>query len=61
MPVPVHIRTPRLYSVEVLETPANWKGNPLRNRPRDSVEGGVRSPSVAVSRVFEEGRLRGCE
>ena len=23
MPVPVHIRTPRLYSVEVFETPAN--------------------------------------
>lgn len=23
-PVPVQIRIPRLYSVEVLETPANW-------------------------------------
>lgn len=25
IPVPVHMRMPRLYSVDVLETPANWK------------------------------------
>ena len=25
MPVPVHIRMPRLYSEEVFEIPANWK------------------------------------
>ena len=59
MPVPVHIRTPRLYSVEVFETPANWKS--VTDRPCDSVKGGEGSPSVPVSRVSEEGRLRGCE
>jgi hypothetical protein len=26
IPVPVHMRTPRLYRVDVLETPANWNG-----------------------------------
>lgn len=31
IPVPVHIRIPRLYSVEVLDTPANWKG--VTDRP----------------------------
>lgn len=25
IPVPVHMRMPRLYRVDVLETPANWK------------------------------------
>lgn len=39
MPVPVHIRTPRLYNVEVFETPANWKF--VTNRPHGSVKGGV--------------------
>lgn len=59
MPVPVHIRMPRLYSVEVFETPANWKF--VTNRPYDSVKGGVGSPSIPVSKLSEGGRLRGPE
>ena len=59
MPVPVHIRTPRLYSVEVFETPANWKF--VTNGLHGPVSGDVGSPSILVSKVSEGGRLRGSE
>jgi hypothetical protein len=59
MPVPVHIRMPRLYSVEVFETPANWEF--VTDRPHGSVQDGVCSPSIPVSRVSVEGCLRGPE
>lgn len=59
MPVPVHIRMPRLYSVEVFETPANWKF--VTNSLHGSVSGGVCSLSIPVSKLPEGGRLRGSE
>jgi hypothetical protein len=59
MPVPVHIRTPRLYSVEVFETPANWEF--VTDRPHGSVQDSVGSPSIPVSKGSVEGRLRGPE
>ena len=57
IPVPVHIRMPRLYSVEVFETPANWES--VTDRPCGSVKDGLGSPSIPVSKVSEEDHLRG--
>jgi len=39
IPVPVHIRIPRLNSVEVLDTPANWKGITIRSARVPIVKG----------------------
>lgn len=64
MPVPVQIRIPRLYKVEVLDTPANCSYASPQSLSQTPCAAMIMRrrylPSVHASRGSEEGHSRGC-
>ena len=56
IPVPVQIRIPRLYRVEVLDTPANWYDGRHESTEFRSDHAVHHTPSVHASKASEAGR-----